>query len=153
MKEENHTSSALIVITWLSNVLGHCECYKNKIGTSEDLKAHIHDIYHKFKRNQPIVYLKKSHKEDAKNWVCDIIPSTNKADLITDFNLVNGFEHPIVVMFNRDGFFEHNIAMRSTGLLIIVNIPTYESWRAICFSENPSWYHYSSNIIANKLLS
>ena len=153
LKEENHTSSALIVIPWLSNVLGHCECYKNKIGTSEDLKAHIHDIYHKFKRTQPIVYFKKSHEEDAKNWVCNIIPSTNKADLITDFNLVNGFEHPIVVMFNRDGFFEHNIAMRSTGLLIIVNIPTYESWRAICFSENPSWYHYSSNIIANKLLS
>ena len=102
--------------------------------------------------NQPIVYLEKSQVQEAKNWVYNI-PKTKAADLITDFNLVNGFEHPIVVMFNRDGFFEHNMAMRSTGLLIIVNLPTYESWRAICFSEHPSWSHYSRNIMANKLLS
>ena len=62
--------------------------------------------------------------------------------MITDFNLVNGYEHPIVVVFNRTGFFEHNMSMRSTGLLITVDVP-YVSWISNCFCDNPGWTHYT----------
>ena len=69
--------------------------------------------------------------------------SSKKAnDLITDHHLVNGFEHPIVVIFNKKGHFEHNIAMRSTGVVVMVDIP-HDPWRQKCFhsSGNPDRDH------------
>ena len=75
--------------------------------------------------------------QETKNWVTG--PKTN--DMITDFNLVNGCKHPIVVVFNRNGFFEHNMSMRSTGLLITVDV-SYVSWISNCFFDNPGWSHH-----------
>ena len=49
--------------------------------------------------------------------------STKANDLITDYFLVNGYEQPIVVFFNEKGEFHHNLAMRSTGILVVVDIP------------------------------
>merc|ERR1719219_1480398 len=109
-------TSALIVIPWTDP--HYCKCYKDK--SPQELKAFLAPIYTNFNRPQPKVYLEKANVDQAKTWVT----SSNKAnDLITDPLLVNGFEHPIVVIFNRKGKFEHNLAMRSTGIVVMVDIP------------------------------
>ena len=103
--------------------------------------AFLAPIYNNFNRPQPKVYLEKANVDQAKTWVT----SSNKAnDLITDNQLVNGFEHPIVVIFNRKGSFEHNLAMRSTGIVVVVDIP-YKPWCKTCFhpSGNPDDAHYN----------
>ena len=41
-----------------------------------------------------------------------------------------------MVIFNEEGTFEHNIAMRSTGILVVVDIP-YNPWSKICFGFHP----------------
>ena len=102
--------------------------------------AFITPIYKKFNRPQPNVYLEKANVDQAKTWVT----SSNKAnDLITDRYLVNGFEHPIVVIFNQIGYFEHNLAMRATGIVVVVDIP-FIPWRKKCFhpTGNPDDDHY-----------
>jgi len=129
-------TSALIVIPWTRPYF--CKCYKDK--SPQELMAFLAPIYNNFNRPQPIVYLEKANINQAKTWVT----SSNKAnDLITDGNLVNGFEHPIVVIFNRKGYFEHNFVMRSTGIVVVVDIP-YDPWKTKCFhpSGNPDKYHY-----------
>ena len=85
-------------------------------------------IYQQAQRSQPIIYLDKSNATQAFDWVTSI-SKTN--DMITNSFLVNGYEHPIVVVFNNDDCFEHNLAMRSTGLLVIVNLDS----DTLCFSD------------------
>ena len=130
------SESALIVIPWHYFKRDMCGCYKKK--TMAEFIAHIDLVYQQFPhRQKPNVYMDQTQVQETKNWVTG--PKTN--DMITDFNLVNGCEHPIVVVFNRNGFFEHNMSMRSTGLLITVDVP-YVSWISNCFCDNPGWTHY-----------
>ena len=129
-------TSALIVVPW--TISPKCKCYKDK--SPQELMAFLAPIYNNFNRPQPKVYLEKANVDQAKTWVT----SSNKAnDLITDHQLVNGFEHPIVVIFNLKGRFEHNLAMRSTGIVVVVDIPTMP-WYRKCFhpSGNPDRDHY-----------
>ena len=131
-------TSALIVIPWTWPL--YCKCYKDK--SPQELMAFLAPIYNNFNRPQPKVYLEKANVVQAKTWVT----SSNKAsnDLITDGNLVNGFEHPIVVIFNAKGQFEHNLAMRSTGIVLVVDIP-YKPWSRKCFHPSgiPDDDHYN----------
>ena len=135
-------TSALIVVPWtFSRYRYTCMCYKDRKKSPLELKAFLAPIYNNFNRPQPNVYLEKANVDQAKTWVT----SSNKAnDLITDRLLVNGFEHPIVVIFNEKDCFEHNLAMRSTGIVVVVDIP-FDPWVKKCFhpSGNPDRDHYS----------
>ena len=62
--------------------------------------------------------------------------------MITDYEVVNGFEHDVVIVFQMDdeNTFEHNMVMRSIALPIIVKLPE-EQWAEKCFgkNENDKW--------------
>ena len=110
------TAQALIVIPWtesypVTESVSRCECYRN--GSIQEFENHVSGIYHCSRRQLPTVYLDEIHADAAKNWVVSR-PKPN--DIITDYISVGGFEHPIVVIFNPDGHFEHSLAMRSTGM-------------------------------------
>ena len=92
---------------------------------------HINGIYQQAQRSQPIIYLDQSKATQAFDWVTSI-SKTN--DMITNSLLVNGYEHPIVVVFNCGGCFEHNLAMRSTGLLVTVSLDSDKLY-SLCFSD------------------
>merc|ERR1719510_2138887 len=102
---------------------------------TQELMAFLAPIYNNFNRPQPNIYLEKANIDQAKRWVTS---SHKTNDLITDGLLVSGLEHPIVAIFNWKGKFEHNLAMRSTGILVVVDIP-YSPWCRKCFhpSGNP----------------
>ena len=96
-------------------------------------------IYKKYNRPQPIFYLEIAHRNQANYWVRS---SKKASDLITSYPFVIGFEHPIVVIFNERSTFDHNMAMRSTGIVVVVDIP-YNPWRKKCF--NPSGKYCEEN--------
>ena len=131
--DDTFNTAAFIVIPWsgsltynTDSMTGHCKCYEEC--TPQELMTFLAPIYKKFNRPEPIVYLEIEHVDQTKTWVT----KSNKAnDLITSHYLVNGFEHSIVVIFNEKGAFPHNIAMRSTGILVVVDIPWW-SWSKIC---------------------
>ena len=54
--------------------------------------------------------------------------------MITDYEVVNGFEHDVVIIVQKldQNTFEHNMVMRSIALPIIVKIPT-QQWSEKCF--------------------
>ena len=129
---------ALIVIPWVYSD-DYCKCYG--VLSPQEFMAFLAPIYNRFNRPQPTVYLKITHVDHTKTWVTS---SKKASDLITDYFLVNGFEHPIVVIFNDKDTFMHNVAMRSTGIVVVVNIP-YDPWSTKCFhpSGNPDNDHYN----------
>ena len=130
-------TSSLIVMPWANTY--YCKCYKDK--SPQELMAFLAPIYDNFNRPQPNVYLEKANIDQAKAWM---ISSSKANDLITDNFLVNGCEQPIVVVFNEKGEFHHNLAMRSTGILVVVDIPE-DPWMQKCFHPvgNPDHDHYS----------
>ena len=130
-------TSSLIVMPWANTY--YCKCYKDK--SPQELMAFLAPIYNNFNRPQPNVYLEKANIDQAKAWM---ISSSKANDLITDNFLVNGCEQPIVVVFNEKGEFHHNLAMRSTGILVVVDIPE-DPWMQKCFHPlgNPDHDHYS----------
>ena len=150
LSDGNYFESALFVLPrnlFGTSILGgsdnsNCKCYKEDLQLGFDFTQQIMDyidrIYQQIQRSQPAFYLCQSNFTQAFNWVSS---ATKTNDMITNYFLVNGYEHSIVVVFNRDGRFEHNLAMRSTGLLVIVNLP-FTPWIHICFSENPGWSHF-----------
>ena len=126
--DDTCNTSAVIVIPWtLTSNTNYCMCYGKY--SLQELMTILSPIYKNFNRPEPIVYLEMEHVDQTRTWVTN----SNKAnDLITSHYLVNGFEHPIVVIFNEEGTFGHNLAMRSTGIVVVVNIP-YNPWSKICF--------------------
>ena len=110
-------------------------CYKDRNKSPLELKAFLAPIYNNFNRPQPNVYLEEADVDQAKTWVTSLRKAN---DLITDPQLVNGFEHPIVVIFNNY-YFNHNLAMRSTGVVVVVNISFYP-WATVCFSPQGCFY-------------
>ena len=111
LSKGNYSTRALVVIPWNERVsVSRCECYRN--GSIQEFENHVSGIYQRCKRQLPTVYFDNSHADAAKYWV---VSSPKSNDIITDYISVGGFEHPIVVIFNCDGNFEHNLAMRSTG--------------------------------------
>ena len=134
----NHYGSALFVLPWNSYIDNTCGCYKKDLGFTQQVMNYIDGIYQQVQRSQPVIYLEQSKVTQAFNWVTS---GAKTNDMITNSFLVNGYEHLVVVVFNQDGRFEHNLAMRSTGLLVIVNL-TYSPWINICFSDNPGWFHF-----------
>ena len=156
LSDGNYFESALFVLPrniFGSSIFGgsensNCKCYKEDLQLGFDFTLQIMDyidrIYQQIQRSQPVFYLCQSNFTQAFNWVSS---GTKTNDMITNSFLVNGYEHSIVVIFNRNGRFEHNLAMRSTGLLVIVNLP-FTPWIHICFSESPGWSHFKfgSNI-------
>ena len=70
---------------------------------------------------QPVVYLEEHDSSVAKDWV----KNPNDRDMITDYEVVNGFEHDVVIIVQKldQNTFEHNMVMRSIALPIIVKIP------------------------------
>ena len=126
-------SSALIALPWIYSP--YCNCYKDN--SPQELVAFLAPIYNNFNRPQPKTYLETANVDQAKSWVT----SSNKAnDLITDHCLVNGFEHPIVVIFNQKGKFMHNLTMRSTTIVVVVDIP-YNPWSRKCFHPSGNTNH------------
>ena len=127
-----NNTSILFVIPWqhtsvLWSLPRFCKCYKER--SLKELRTLISPIYNKFNRPQPNVYLEKADIDQTKRWVKN---SKKTNDLITDSILVNGFEHPIVAIFNQIGYFQHNLAMRATGIIVVVDI-RFIPWRKKCF--------------------
>ena len=73
--------------------------------------------------------------EEVKNWIKSH-PKNN--DLVTEYNQIHGFEHPIVVVFQDDdpAKYELNICMRATSYLVVVEMPTKQH-RSLCFGKCP----------------
>ena len=68
--------------------------------------------------------------EKVKDWIID----TKGRDLIVDYEFFHGHEHNVVVVFQEDNknLFEHNMCMRATYFLIVVNIPKCQ-FESFCF--------------------
>ena len=127
--------SALIVLPWLNcSTFYWCQCYDDQAEERpRKFKSYVNDIYQQFNRKLPIFYLDKEENDEAKKWV---FTSNKHMDLITDYEMVNGFEHDVVIIIQRQdsNTFEHNLVMRSMVIPIIVKLPWYQ-WRDKCFGK------------------
>ena len=112
------------------HIMSSLWCHKNQ------LRSQINEVFREMKRPLPILYgFSKEDTDLAKSWITTS-DSKKDCDLVTLSSLVHGFEHNIVVLFQCQDqqFFDANISMRATALLIIVNIPT-EPLDNVCFGK------------------
>ena len=124
-----------------SDTTFECQCYNDQTTKKAQLNNYITPIFHQRNRPQPIQYLFKNIKDDqyeAEKWVLN----SKDADLITFDTMANGFEHNLVVVFQSQDsqFFDINACMRSTGMLIIVQLPEIKV-RHLCFGKGPCTNH------------
>ena len=112
------------------HIMSSLWCHKNQ------LRSQINEVFREMKRSLPILYgFSKEDTDLAMSWIT-ATDSKKDCDLVTLSSLVHGFEHNIVVLFQcqDEQFFDANISMRTTALLIIVNIPT-EPLDNVCFGK------------------
>ena len=103
-----------------------CQCYggDNLASNYVLFKNYINTIFHqRNNRPQPIQYWGSS-KAKAKDWIL----KSKDNDLITQINMAFGFEHNVVVVFQSQDphHFDINSCMRSTAMLIVVNMPVQQ---------------------------
>ena len=130
----SETRSALIVIPWLKcSTDKWCrKCYGDQNNKISQFKKHIYDLYQQLGRQDPIVYFSRNELPEANDWV----KNPNAKDMVTDYEVVNGFEHDVVIIVQKldQNTFEHNMVMRSITLPIIVKISS-EQWSEKCFGK------------------
>ena len=82
------------------------------------------------RRPKPILYWTEENEIESKNW----IQNSKDRDLITASRVAYGFEHNVIVVIqeNDPQNFDINISMRSTAMLVVVNIPK-EQLNNLCF--------------------
>ena len=104
----------------------NCQCYDgdNLASNFVLLKNYINTIFHqRNNRPKPIQYWGSS-KDKAKDWIL----KSKDNDLITQISWAFGFEHNVVVVFQSQNpqHFDINSCMRSTAMLIVVNLPVQQ---------------------------
>ena len=129
------TQPALIVIPWLkcSTDMWCQSCYHDQCVKIIQFKKHINDLYSQINRQEPVIYFNNADSDEAKAWVEN---PNERRDMVTDYEVVNGFEHDVVIIVQKldQNTFEHNMVMRSITLPIIVKISS-EQWSEKCFGK------------------
>ena len=101
----------------------NCGCYIEGTNFQIQYMSKTNEIFEQAKRpNPPIHYWYNNSVEDAKKWVW----GEKNHDLVTCQFLADGFEHDIVIIINDHENFainEINQIMRTTGVLVEVNVP------------------------------
>merc|ERR1711974_89550 len=112
-----------------------CQCYDDQTTKKAQVNNYLTPIFSQKNRPQPIQYLFPNEKNDLDETEKRVLNSKDK-DLITFDQMAWGFEHNLVVVFQEQDsqYFRINECMRSTGMLIVVQIPT-QQLENICFGK------------------
>ena len=141
LKRISNSHYALFICNWTNNFYENCSCYNeeywkrlmNKKKIRENLKANIFEVYSEEKRKNPTIYLEEEDIDQTTRWINER-PKT--CDLITDYSMVQGFEHNTVVVFQDQDpeKFDHNSCMRANSYLIVLEIPLEQRY-GLCFGK------------------
>ena len=133
---EFRSAMFLLSNTTTSNITSKCQCYDDQTSNRPaQLKNYITSIFPQKNRPEPIQYLftnKKDDQDETEKWVLN----SKDKDLVTFNGMAYGFEHNLVVVFQVQAskYFLINECMRSTGMLIIVQLPAQKLVN-LCFGK------------------
>ena len=85
------------------------------------------------RRPKPILYWTEVNELESKSWILNN-KSKRDRDLITPSRTAYGFENNVIVVIqeNEPQNFDINMSMRSTAMLVVVNMPE-EQLNNLCF--------------------
>ena len=115
----------------------NCGCYNSQMKPcyplSKQFENHIEKVFAEMRRPKPILYWTEVNELESKSWILNN-KSKKDRDLITPSRTAYGFENNVIVVIqeNEPQNFDINMSMRSTAMLVVVNMPK-EQLNNLCF--------------------